>query len=129
MSTKALYPIVFVAVLASGGARAACTYPTAPGNLPDGNTATRDAMMAAQKSVKDFDVAVTNYTACLQAESDAQIAGLEQSETDIKKRDQQKEKLTEVLIKKQNAAVDADKALAKRFNEQVRIFKAKSSGQ
>jgi len=123
---KALYPLTFLAVLALAGgtvyAASSCTNPTAPKNIPRGDKATFEEMVAAQKAIKEYDAAINAYNACLQAESDAEVAQLEQKEGDAKKK-----KLTDALNKKQDAALDADKALAARFNEQLRIFKAKSS--
>ena len=45
--------------------------------------------------------------------------------------DQQKaiDELQRVQIQKHNAALDADQSIADRFNEQVRIFKAKAADQ
>ena len=83
--------------------------------------------MAAQASVKEFDNATNTYVACLQTEADAASAKLDQSETDPKKLDEKKKKLQNEQAKKQNAAVDKDKDIAARFNDQVRIFKAKNT--
>ena len=128
---KALYSLTFLAVLALAGgtvyAASSCTSPTAPKNIPHGDKATFEEMVAAQKAVKEYDTAINAYNACLQTESDAEVAKLEQKEGDAKKKEARKKKLTEALNKKQDAALDADKALAARFNEQLRIFKAKSN--
>ena len=119
-----IYSLTAVAALAAGNAYAACSYPTAPEALPDGNTATLEEMVAAQKTVKEFDAAITAYTACLKLESDSTIAKIDQS--DPKKADAQKKDLERMQIQKHNAAVEADEALATRFNEQLKTFKAKS---
>lgn len=125
---KILSSLAIVAALAiTGSAHAACTYPDAPKKLPRGKTATLEEMMAAQKSVKEFDLAINEYVGCLQAESDAAVAQVTQRQSDPKKAEEEKNKLVRVLIKKQNAAIDADKALAERFNEQLKIFKARNA--
>ena len=125
---KAFYPLALLAALASANIYAACDYPTAPANVPRGKTATLEKMVAAQKAVKEFDAAINGYVSCLQTESDAEIAALEQKESNPDKRDARKKKLTQAVIKKQNAAIAADKDLAARFNEQLRVFKAKNNG-
>ena len=127
MTMKAAYPLALLIAFAGSNAYAACIYPDAPKDVPRGKTATLEQMVAAQEAIKSFDLAIGDYTACLQAESDAEIARLEQSESDAKKKEARKKKLTQVLLKKQNAAVEADKALAARFNEQLRIFKARDN--
>jgi len=127
MNMKALYSIALVAALASGQAYAACSYPAAPDKIPDGNTATRDEMIAAQKVVKEFDLAITAYTSCLKLESDAAAAKVDESSDDPKKKEAQKQELLRMQAQKNNAAVEADEALAARFNEQVKVFKAKEA--
>jgi hypothetical protein len=118
---KALYSIALVAVMAAGNAYAACTYPTEPDSLPDGNTATLQEMIAAQKAVKAFDEQINAYTSCLKLEHDAAVAKGGEDMTD-----DQKKELERVQIQKHNAAVEADEALATRFNEQLKTFKAKN---
>lgn len=123
---KALYSLAALAALASGHAYAACTYPTAPAQIPDGNTATLEQMVAAQKTVKEFDQAIGAYTSCLKLESDAALAQVAQGQDDEKKKEEQKKELERVQVQKHNAAVEADEALAARFNEQLKVFKAKN---
>ena len=84
-------------------------------------------MVAAQQAVKAFDTATNAYIACLQRESDAELVKLEQRKINPKKKEAQKQKRVRALIKKQNAAVDVDQALAARFNEQLRVFKARDA--
>jgi hypothetical protein len=124
---KTLCSLALIALLAAGGVHAACAYPDTPKKLPRGKTATLDEMMAAQKAVKEFDAAINEYVSCLQVESDAAVAQIGARQSDPKKAEDEKNKLVRVLIKKQNAAIDADKALAARFNEQLKIFKARNA--
>ena len=77
-------------------------------------------MVAAQKAVKEFDQAITAYTNCIKLEEDAQLKG-------DKLTDDQKKAIQAQQAMKNNAAVDADQALADRLNEQIRIFKSKQS--
>jgi hypothetical protein len=129
MTMKALYSLAALALLAGGHAYAACTYPTAPEAIPDGNTATLEQMVAAQKAVRQFDQDIGAYTACLKLESDAALAQLDQGGDDAKKKEkeEQKKELERMQVQKHNAAVEADEALAARFNEQLKVFKAKNA--
>jgi hypothetical protein len=117
---KALYSIALVAALAAGQAYGACTYPTAPDKLPDGNTATREEMLAGKKSVVEFDKAITAYTNCLKMENEAALA----KSADLT--EDQKKEMQNMVDQTHNAAVEADEALAARFNEQLKAYNAKN---
>ena len=71
--------------------------------IPDGTTATRDQMVAAQKAIKAYDNAVREYTDCLQ-------------------------KLGDDGSKDSDDAVKKDQQLADRFNSELRTFKARNVG-
>ncbi len=116
---------------AAGSAYADCTYPTAPDKLPDGRTATMAEMVTAQKAVKQFDSDINAYIACIKLEYDDSVKKVAVKPGDKPTPDQQKaiDQLQAVQIKRHNAALDADQAIADRFNEQVRIFKAKAAEQ
>ena len=116
---KALYSIALLGALAAGQAQGACTYPTAPGALPDGATATRDDMLAGKKKVVQFDNDISAYTSCLKLETEAALA----KSADLT--DAQKADIQKMADQKHNAAVEADEALAARFNEQLRAYNAK----
>jgi hypothetical protein len=102
-------------------AYADCTYPTAPARIPDGATATLQEMVDAQKAVKQFDQQINEYTNCIKLEEAAQLKG-------DKLTDDQKKAIQAQQAAKNNAAVDADQALADRLNEQIRVYKTKQSG-
>src|ERR1700729_616597 len=114
---KALFSLAAVLIVAP--VHAACTYPAAPAKIPDGATATLAEMVAAQKAVKQFDEEINAYTACIKLEEDAQLKG-------DKLTAEQKKAIEAQQAQKNNAAVDEDQAIADRFNEQIRIFKARS---
>jgi hypothetical protein len=118
---KSLYFVAVAVALSSGPVYAACTYPKAPESLPDGNTATLEQMVAAQKAVKQFDQEITAYTSCIKLEHDTTL-----TKEGEKMTDEQKAEMSRVQVQKHNAAVEEDEALAARFNEQVKVFKAKS---
>ena len=117
---KALLAMAFAA--ATAAAYAVCPYPQAPTKLPDGATAKLEEMVAGQKAVGDYQKAINDYTACIDKELDDAIAkGGDKLKPDDKK------KMQQVEAQKHNAAVDQLQAVADRFNEQVKIFKAKAA--
>src|SRR5688572_1389948 len=107
MNLKALRTLALLLLLLTTASACAnkCPAPTAPDQIPRGNTATFEQMAAAQQAVKAFDTATNEYIACLQRESDAELVKLEQRKIDPKKKEIQKQKRVRALIKKQNAAV------------------------
>jgi exonuclease VII large subunit len=118
---KALTPLLLLGLLAIGPAYAAnCTYPKAPEKLPDGATATRADMMAAQKTMQAYNNDVKQYQDCLQAEYDAAV---QKAGDSLKK--EQKESLYKIMVQKSNAAQDEVEQLTQRFNEQIRAFNNK----
>ncbi|HEY6483276.1 MAG TPA: hypothetical protein VIY54_07100 [Steroidobacteraceae bacterium] len=121
---KAFLAILPIAVLAAGPVRADCSYPPPPDKLPDGNTATLQEMVAAQKTVKDYDKAINAYLACIQLEKDAAASKAGDKPTPEQKK--ALDDMSRVEIQKHNAAVDQDQSVAARFNEQVKAFKAKN---
>jgi hypothetical protein len=118
--------ISLLAVLLASGvsAHAACVYPQAPQKLPNGATATKDEMLAAQKSVKEYQTAVEGtYLPCLEQEKNAAVAALDANDPEYAKK---KAALDEVQAKKNNAAVDELQAVATRFNEEIKAYSAKN---
>jgi len=118
---KALASVLIVAAIAGGPAYAACSYPRAPANIPDGATATLEQMVAAQKSVKAYNDEIKAYTDCLKLEHEAAVT----KEGD-KLTKEQKAELEKMQVQKNNAAVDEAESVTARFNEQVKAFKTKS---
>jgi len=110
--------LALIALAASGAAHATCIYPRAPDRLPDGATASYEEMVAAQKAVQQFNEDINAYNSCL----DLELATLEKSGTYDENRLQE---LRAIQAKKNNAAVDEVQAVADRFNEQLRVFKAR----
>jgi hypothetical protein len=98
----------------------ACTAPAAPVAMADGATASREQMQAAHDTVKAFDTATTHYTQCVDAA--ASQAG-EQFKAAATAADLQR--LKDEQDRRYDAALDIDKQLASRFNEQLRIYKAR----
>jgi len=119
---KALFAMAFAAALTAGPAFADCPYPAAPDKLPDGATATLEQMLAGQKAVQAYEKAINEYNACIDKALDDAIAkGGDQLKP------QQKTDMQRVEAQKHNAAVDQLQSVADRFNEQVKIFKARTA--
>jgi hypothetical protein len=79
-----------------------CVEPAEPQSLPSGATATRDEMRAGQEAMKVYNAAVTEFSACVE-----------------------RNHLTPTAA---NAAVKNLRALANRFNAELRTFKEKNGG-
>jgi len=113
--------LLLLAALLSSTAWAACTYPTAPGKLPDGSTASRDEMLAGKKLVEQYNADMNTYLGCIKTEYDDSVAkGATLTE-------EQKQQMAARYTAKNDAAVDELQGVASRFNEQLRVFKAKSA--
>jgi hypothetical protein len=116
MKTKALFSTI--ALLSFGvcvPAQAECPFPKAPASIPDGKTAAEAEMIAAMKDFKTYNDEVKAFQACLDEETKEKAAsggGTMQFKA--------------MQSKKLAAAVDELESKAKLFNEQVRIFKARS---
>ena len=111
---------VIAAAALAPAAHADCSYPHAPVQIPDGNTATLAQMMSAQKAVQAYNQEMTAYLSCIQLERDSRVANVGDKLTK-----QQKQALEAIEVQKHNAAVDQLHAVADQFNAQVKIFKAK----
>ena len=118
---KALFEMALTAALTAAPVYADCPYPAAPDKLPDGYSATLEDMVAGQKAVKAYDKAINDYVACIDHELDDAIKkGGDQLKL------QQKTDMQHVEAQKHNAAIDQLQSVADRFNEQVKVFKART---
>ena len=117
---KALLAMALAA--ATTAAYADCPYPQAPTKIPDGATATLDEMVAGQKAVAAYQKSINDYNACIDKELDDAIA-----KGGDKLKPEQKADMQRVEAQKHNAAVDQLQAIADRFNEQVKVYKARTA--
>jgi hypothetical protein len=125
---KSLSMILMLAAFAGGTAYADCSYPMPPDHVPDGNTATLQEMLAGQSAFQAYNAEVKAYQDCLRLEHDQALSTSDPSKMTPDQKaayDKQKAALDNVLIQKNDAAVDAATAATNRFNEQVKIFKEK----
>ncbi|TLY73955.1 MAG: hypothetical protein E6K43_09765 [Gammaproteobacteria bacterium] len=118
---KALFAMALTTALTAAPVRADCPYPAAPDKLPNGSSATLEEMVAGQKAVRAYDKAINDYVSCIDHELEAAIAkGGDQLKP------QQKADMQHVEAQKHNAAIDQLQSIADRFNEQVKVFKART---
>jgi hypothetical protein len=121
---KACIPLTLVFALGlAAHAQATCTYPQSPAAPPNGNTATRDEMLAAKHDFDRYNGEMNVYLDCLNLEMDAAPKDVSKMTPDEKKKVDQEAKM---LVQKHNSAVDELQAVVGRFNEQLKIYKAKN---
>lgn len=120
---KAWIPLTLIFALGAAHAQATCTYPRAPEAVPDGNTASKEEMIAAKNDVNRYNNEMNAYLDCLKLELDAATP---KDPTKLSKDEKQKaDEQQKILTQKNNAAVDELQAVVGRFNEQLKIYKAK----
>jgi hypothetical protein len=112
--------LILAGGLAAAQAHAACNYPVAPGKFPDGNQATKEEMLAAKSQVVQYNKDMETYLDCIQGEYDTKVAAETSATPD------QKAEMARVQDQKHNAAVQELQSVADRFNEQLRVWKAKN---
>ena len=123
---KAWIPLtLFFALGSAAHAQADCTYPRAPDKIPDGATASKDEMIAGKNEVSRYNNEMTAYLDCIKLEI---AAATPKDPSKLSKDDKAKAAEQEkVLTQKNNAAVDELNAVVGRFNEQLKIWKAKNA--
>jgi hypothetical protein len=120
----ALVPFLLAASLA---AEAACVYPQAPQALPNGTSATKDEMLAAQTLIKDYVKSVQEtYLPCLEKEKTDAAAALDNMDPEYSAK---KANIDAIHAKKHNAALDELQALVDRWNGEKKAFADKNSGK
>ncbi len=105
-----------VALLFAAQGALACDYPQRI-DVPNGASATKEDMIAGQKSVKTYMASMEEYLACIEADEAAAVLGMGDVDEDTKR---QRE---DMFNKKYNAAVEEMNLVAEEFNMQVRAYK------
>jgi len=90
-------------------AAADCLLPAPPSHIPDGSSANEQEMLAAMRTLKQYNDDVNEYTRCLE---------FQQRQNQLSFEDREKHS---------DAALSTLATVAARFNEQVRRFKARRS--
>jgi hypothetical protein len=115
----------FLLLLGSAANAASCVYPQAPSKLPNGTSATKDEMLAANGQMKEYSKAVQEvYLPCLEKEQDDAIAALDPADPEFAKK---KDAAEAIHAKKHNAALDELQAIATRWSDEIKAFKAKDT--
>ena len=122
-STVLATSLAIAAFTISAQASAACSYPKAPDNIPNGTTSSKAQMITGMKAMQAYNALISKYADCLKAEHDAAVAKIDPSLAQDKK-DAQKAELDKVLAQKNDAAVDEATAVTGRFNDQLKAYKA-----
>ena len=114
---KTLTTIAAAATLSllAAASHAACTLEAEP-VIPDGKTATLDQMKATQAAVKAYG---NDYRACLDSEAAAANAAAPKDETADAKNAR-----AAATASAYNASIDKQTALAAKFNDAVKAYKA-----
>lgn len=121
--------ILFLALPAFALA-ADCTAPEPPGELPDGKTASKEAMIEGQKAVQSYVREGDAYVACMDEAAEglaSELKALDQSEdVDPQVRQEREAKLDEV-VEDRNEVVAQMKRIADGFNKEIDEFQARGS--
>lgn len=104
----------------AAAAQAECVYPEQSVEMPDGTTATKEEMVAAQKAVKAYIADMEDYLDCLKEEHAAAVAEAGDVDEEVAA------KREAMFTKRHDAAVDQMHLIGARFNEQVRAYKGQS---
>jgi len=113
---KVMTTVFVLGLLVAGRVWAECPEPDGSIQIPSGAAATRDEMVAAQKAVKAYDIAVRAYTACLEREEQSRASsGVDRA------------RLAEEYGRRNDIETDKLEKLADKFNAELRAFKARNT--
>src|SRR5262245_3635672 len=121
MNSRVASGLALVGLMITGLVHAECPYPKSPASLPDGATASEQEMLTGMKAIKEYNAQVTAYLSCLEQEANERVnaAGTEATADRIAH-------IKAIHTKRHNAAVEELESSAARFNEQVKVFKART---
>jgi hypothetical protein len=122
---KAWIPLILALALGSAAHAEDCTYPRSTDAIPDGNTATKEQMIASKNDVSRYNTEMNAYLDCVSRQIDA---AKPKDPSKLSKDEKAKiDGQIKILTEKHDAAVDELHAVAGRFNEQLKAFKAKQA--
>lgn len=107
-----------------------CTPPEPPKNLPDGETASKEAMIEGQQKVQAYVQDGDAYIACMDQAADetaAELRALRESEDANERTLNEREAKLDELIDDRNAVVDEMKHIADSFNAEIDEFQSQGS--
>ena len=117
---KLIKTFLSIAVFFAAQSAVACDYPERV-LIPNGNTATKEDMIAGQSGVKRFVAEIEVYLECIIEEEKTARNEMD----DLQPEDE--EEREEMLNKKYNAAVDEMERIAAQFNAEVQAYRAQAS--
>ncbi len=124
-STHATCVATLAAAIAAPASYACNDSPKQPEKYPDGATAALADMLEGQKAVKQFIGEMDEYLKCVDSENPPAPAGT-QLTPEAKKAQDEREK---ARAQKHNEGVSAEETVRDRFNEQLKLFKAKQAAK
>ena len=119
MNKTAIKTSIACAILVGAPLAQACDYPVKI-DIPNGGTATKEAMLEGQTSVKQYVANMEAYLECILAEEKEALSQLD----NLQAEDEQQR--SEMLNKKYNAAVDEMERVAAAFNAEVQAYRART---
>ena len=109
-----------------------CEYPERP-SLPDGSKASKEEMIAGQTAVKAFLADIDVYLDCIEEEERDAIKGMpkvDESDADaVNARVEEIKRREDLLTKRFDAANEEKFLFGEKWNQQVRAYNARKSGQ
>ena len=113
--------LISAALLTAAPGAFACDYPAKPDGLPDGNTASKEEMLAGVKMINEYQATMTEYLDCIEAKEVVEMQQISEDDTESRERRQQ------MFNQKYDAAVDEQTMVVEQFNAQIRAYKARSN--
>jgi len=118
LMTKSIRLALAATLFLGSSIAVACDYPARP-QMTDGNTASKDELLAAKAEVQAYVAAVDEYLICVETEEKAAIAELDNpSNEELQRRDS-------MLSKKFDAANEEKALVGEQFNQQIRAYNKK----
>jgi hypothetical protein len=112
---KLISAAAFTLLLSAGVLRAECNFPSADGlKIPDGNTATKEELIAAITQVREYQAQMAAFRDCL----DAELAAMEQPPV---------LEASQFHDLRYNSSISEEEEIAARLNAEIRAFKAREA--
>ncbi len=113
--------VALLSLALAPAAMAACDYPAKPSELPDGASATKEEMLAGVKQINEFQTAMSEYLACIEADQVVAVQALDEDDSEGRARSE------EIFNQKYNTAVEEQTRVVEQFNIEIRAYKARSN--
>lgn len=99
----------------------ACDYPPPPDAMPNGETASKEQMLAGVKMINEYQAKMGEYLSCIEADEVVAVQALDPDDKDAK------EQRSKMFNKKYNAAVEEQTLAVEDFNSQIRAYKNRTN--